>query len=82
MKTKRSSWFSQRNLGLWMSLLLLLPASPLSAATRYVWQASPGPAPPYTSWATAATNIQDAIDAAQAGDLVLVTNGIYISAHK
>jgi hypothetical protein len=47
------------------------------AATRYVWQQSPGSAPPYTTWATAATNIQDAVDAAAPGDQVLVTNGVY-----
>ena len=56
-------------------LLFWLPA-PL-AATRYVWQGSPSPAPPYTNWATAAHVIQDAVDAAQTGDKIVVTNGVY-----
>lgn len=47
------------------------------AATLYVWPASPNPMSPYDSWDHAATNIQDAVDAAQPGDLVLVTNGVY-----
>ena len=57
--------------------LLLLSAASASAATRYVWQDSPSPAPPYTNWATAAHVIQDAVDAALPGDEIVVTNGIY-----
>ena len=37
-----------------------------SAATRYVWQDSPSPGPPYDTWANAAHDIQTAVDAAAA----------------
>src|SRR2546428_333094 len=57
--------------------ILLLAISDISAATLYVSLASTNSTPPYDTWAKAATNIQDAVDAAPSGALVLVSNGTY-----
>ncbi len=43
----------------------------------FVSSNSPAPTTPYASWATAAHTIQEAVDAAQPTDTVLVTNGVY-----
>ncbi|MBP7830184.1 MAG: hypothetical protein KA248_09735 [Kiritimatiellae bacterium] len=56
--------------------LLFAGAAP-AQTTHYVVPVNPGAAPPFTSWATAATNIQDAVDACAPGDTVLLTNGTY-----
>jgi hypothetical protein len=49
----------------------------IGATTFYVNINNPSPSPPFMDWSTAATNIQDAVDLAIKGDVVLVTNGIY-----
>src|SRR5437868_14708868 len=59
------------------AVLLMVSGGGGMADVRYVDVNGTNATPPYASWATAATNIQDAVDAAIAGDEIVVTNGIY-----
>src|SRR5215471_6113011 len=61
------------------AVLVVASDTNTSAETHYVDVNSTNATPPYTNWTTAATNIQDAVDAAVAGDEIVVTDGIYAS---
>ena len=47
-------------------------------STNYVDSAGTNPVPPFSTWATAARTLQDAVTVAQDGNVVLVSNGIYV----
>ena len=51
----------------------------LNPPNHFVNVSNTSPAAPYATWSTAATNIQDAVDVAQPGHSVFVTNGVYTS---
>jgi hypothetical protein len=63
----------------WLVLIGFCRLAPLAApaATLHVWQDSPSPGPPFSTWLTAARHIQEAVDAADPGDTIIVSGGIY-----
>lgn len=67
-----------RKISISLILFLLVSISNLSAQTILYVSLSGSNTPPYSSWATAATNIQNAVNAASATDLILVDDGTYI----
>ena len=75
-KMARRSPFVMRVRSACLALILAGAISAL-AEVHYVDVNSTNATPPYTNWITAATNIQDAVNAAVAGDEIMVTNGIY-----
>ena len=68
---------------LFAAVCLALASIEISAATtHYVDAGGTNALPPYANWSTAATNIQDAVDAAENGDLVLVNDGVYQDGYR
>jgi hypothetical protein len=60
--------------GMGVALVLALPAA---GVDYYVGQNGQTPAPPYTAWSSAASNIQDAVNEASDGDTIWVDEGVY-----
>jgi hypothetical protein len=72
----RSNWKVAGSLAMAFAALTACAIN-VFAATHFVSQTSPNPTPPYSTLATAAHNIQDAVDVASDGDTVLVAAGQY-----
>lgn len=64
-------------IGCWVGLIGFLMAGSVEATTRYVNVSNATPAAPYTTWETAATDIQAAIWQCTTGDDILVAPGVY-----
>jgi hypothetical protein len=62
--------------------VLNLLAIRAEATTFYVDVNSTNPTPPYADLTTAAVSIQDAVDAATNGDLILVNDGVYQNGYR
>ena len=75
----KKTWFEQLAFGLLISISVAVSTP---AAVLYVDLNCAAPTTPYATWDKAATNIQDAIDAAMDGDQIFVTNGIYQAGGK
>ena len=57
-------------------ILIFLACSKISAVTHYV-SLDGGHVSPFTSWATAATNIQAGVNATWPGEVLVISNGVY-----
>jgi hypothetical protein len=55
----------------------LTPLASLAPSIRYVNASNSTPSSPYLSWSTAATQIEDAVNASLVEDQVVVTDGVY-----
>ncbi len=74
---RKNSWRTAAVLLLGLFPFWPTPCTQASGSIMHVNASNATPSAPFSTWATAATNIQDAIDAAADGDTVLVTNGVY-----